>query len=507
MDSNRYLSTVEVYDDYSKRWSRVPTMRSKRVGAAAMAVGDHLYVVGGYRVHPDQPLGCVEVYDPWLNRWKKIRSSMQVPRFGHSLALVGNRYLYAIGGDSQRQLVSEVEVFDTHTNEWLQHPELKISLPRPLAGGRVVEKNGLLYIVGGDVGSSPLQFSDLIYVLDTTVTPHVWSVLSARLSVGRSACAVAWLDETKSAIGVFGGYVVIDGDFKEVSTSEVVPLDGTHVVPLEEASLPGRVMPVTNTKLIPEMASTRAGCRAVTVGCRVILVGGENPVPVDAVDADDGQSDSVSSPGSDRSTESPDILAELMNSGAAADRSSIFAQLVGTPDDPVPNSPSTPTSTQGATARPTSIDEAVTRAMQRYFTLVHSSRPSSDSGSQRERDAAAQLLQEITRALRIQAVHARRLSEPVRVVHDKPLVFDSSKWDWVDEQALFAGRTAAAISGSVFPASYGSQPRRCSGGLMHSRGDVQHSLIVVRLTHCITAVLQTLCGFSKRLLQMVLKAA
>ncbi|KAF4704671.1 kelch-like, partial [Perkinsus olseni] len=177
-------------------------------------------------------------------------------------------------------------------------------------------------------------FSDLIYVLDTTVTPHVWSVLSARLSVGRSACAVAWLDETKSAIGVFGGYVVIDGDFKEVSTSEVVPLDGTHVVPLEEAILPGRVMPVTNAKLIPEMASTRAGCRAVTVGCRVILVGGENPVPVDAVDADDGQSDSVSSPGSDRSTESPDILAELMNSGAAADRSSIFAQLVGTPDDP-----------------------------------------------------------------------------------------------------------------------------------------------------------------------------
>ncbi|KAF4711680.1 kelch-like, partial [Perkinsus olseni] len=122
---------------------------------------------------------------------------------------------------------------------------------------------------------------------------------------------------------------------------------------------------------------------------------------------------------------------------------------------------------------------AVTRAMQRYFTLVHSSRPSSDSGSQRERDAAAQLLQEITRALRIQAVHARRLSEPVRVVHDKPLVFDSSKWDWVDEQALFAGRTAAAISvGSVFPASYGGQPRRCSGRLMHSSVRLSGSEVV-----------------------------
>ncbi|EER13702.1 hypothetical protein Pmar_PMAR002151 [Perkinsus marinus ATCC 50983] len=447
MDSNRYLSTVEVYDDYSRKWSRVPPMRSKRVGAAAMVVGDHLYVVGGYRIHPDQPLGCVEIYDPWLNRWKRLRSTMDIPRFGHSLALVGDRYLYAIGGDSQRQLVSEVEVFDTQTEQWLQQPDLKICLPRPLAGGRVIEKDGLLYIVGGDVGSSPLQFSDLIYVLDTTVTPHVWSVLSTRLKVGRSACAVAWLDESKSAIGVFGGYVVIDGDFKEVATSEVVPLDGSHIVPLLDASIPGRVMPVAHTRKIPEMPSTRAGCRAVTVGCRVILVGGENPIPASAMEVSDGSSESASSPGSERSNDSSDILAELINSGAAADRSSIFAQVAATPDDP----PSTPSRSQDP-ARPVSIDEAVTRAMQRYFTLVHSSRPSSDSGSQRERDAAAQLLQEITRALRIQAVHARRLNEPVRVVHDKPLVFDSSKWAWVDEQALFAGRTAAAISvGSVFP--------------------------------------------------------
>ncbi|EEQ99837.1 hypothetical protein Pmar_PMAR020296, partial [Perkinsus marinus ATCC 50983] len=464
--------TVEVYDDYSKKWSRVPPMRSKRVGAAAMVVGDHLYVVGGYRVHPDQPLGCVEVYDPWLNRWKRLKSSMCIPRFGHSLALVDDRYLYAIGGDSQRQLVSEVEVFDTQIGRWLQQSELKICLPRPLAGGRVIEKDGLLYIVGGDVGSSPLQFSDLIYVLDTTVTPHVWSVLSTRLKVGRSACAVTWLDESKSAIGVFGGYVVIDGDFKEVATSEVITLEGTHVVPLHEAPILGRVMPVdAHAKEIPEMPSTRAGCRAVTVGCRVILVGGENPIPANAAEITESGSDSVSSPGSDRSTESSDILAEFVNNSnsAAADRSSIFAPLEGISDDPILDAPSTPSRSQDSPTRPASIDEAVTRAMQRYFTLVHSTRPNSDSGTQRERDAAAQLLQEITRALRVQAVHARRLSEPVRVVHDKPLVFDSSKWCWVDEQALFAGRTAAAISvGSVFPVSYGCESRRNSSGLRHS---------------------------------------
>ncbi|KAF4654630.1 kelch-like [Perkinsus chesapeaki] len=465
MDSNRYLSTVEVYDDYTRKWSRAPPMRNKRVGAAAMAVGDELYVVGGYRAHPDQPLGCVEVYNPWLNRWKRLPSAMQIPRFGHSLAVVGDRYLYAIGGDSRRQLVSEVEIFDTHTDEWLQ-PRQSLSLPRPLAGGRVIEKDGLLYIVGGDVGSSPLQFSDLIYVLDTTTTPHAWSVLSVRLSVGRSACAVAWLDESKSAIGVFGGYVVIDGDFKEVSTSEVVSLDSAHLVPLDDANSPGRVMPAIYSRSIPEMPSTRAGCRAVTVGSRVILVGGENPVATDTFEVDDSVSDSVSSPASERSSsEPPDILADLINHGATSNgaTASMFAQLVNGPEDQRPDSPGSTTGDESLPHGAASIDEAVTRAMHRYFTLVHSTRPNAEASNNREREAAARLLQEITRALRIQAAHARRLTEPVRVVHDKPLVFDSAKWQWVDEQALFAGRTAAAISvGSAFPTSYGCLPRRLS---------------------------------------------
>ncbi|KAF4718221.1 kelch-like, partial [Perkinsus olseni] len=107
--SESYLSSVEVYDPYSKAWRRAPSMSGPRVDAAAVFVGGYLYVVGGYRVdffRPPQPLGCVEMYNPLLHEWQCLASTMQIPRFAHSLAVVDNRYLYAIGGSTRERLVS-----------------------------------------------------------------------------------------------------------------------------------------------------------------------------------------------------------------------------------------------------------------------------------------------------------------------------------------------------------------------------------------------------------------
>ncbi|KAF4751100.1 kelch-like, partial [Perkinsus olseni] len=258
--SESYLSSVEVYDPYSKAWRRAPSMSGPRVDAAAVFVGGYLYVVGGYRVdffRPPQPLGCVEMYNPLLHEWQCLASTMQIPRFAHSLAVVDNRYLYAIGGSTRERLVSLVEVFDTHINQWVQD-------------------------------DLPFQ-SDLIYILDTTVKPHTWSVLSVRLSVGRSACGVAWLDECKSTIGIFGGYVSINGYFEEVATSEVVPLKDAHLVPRLQASNRGRVIRASRAKIIPEMLSGRADCRAVTVGSCVFLVGGYEDDDTDSIFSDSSE--------------------------------------------------------------------------------------------------------------------------------------------------------------------------------------------------------------------------
>ncbi|KAF4664144.1 kelch-like [Perkinsus olseni] len=273
-------SSVFAYDDFSGRWRVYPRMNRSRAGAAAKAVDDYLYVIGGDG--RGATMGSVEVYDPWINDWEMLEAVMKFPRHKHCLGLVDKRYLYAIGG-ILGQIISEVEVFDTRTRQWIQEPGRDgIHLPRALYAGRVLEKDGLLYIIGGVTRNHPEQHSDLIYVLDTTVIPHSWSVLSVRLSVGRSACAVAWLDESKSSIGIFGGYVVTTGRRKSTSTSEVIRLRGTHTVPIEEAAIPGRVVPVPPTMAIPEMPSARADCNAVTVGNCVVVVGGDKPADNDA---------------------------------------------------------------------------------------------------------------------------------------------------------------------------------------------------------------------------------
>ncbi|KAF4688045.1 kelch-like [Perkinsus olseni] len=271
------MSTVEVRYHRPESCFKAADLQRPRVAAAIMPVGKYFYIVGGYRVHPSRPLGCVEIYSPWLNKWTRFDSSMQLPRFGHGLALVENRYLYAIGGTSKDELVSEVEILDTHTNKWIRHEKKRIHLPRPLTGGRVLENNGRLFIVGGVLRRYPPQLSDLIYILDTTTTPCSWSVLSVRLSAGRSSCGVAWLDESRSCFGVFGGNAVINRELIEVSTTEVVSLDSQYFVPLQEAATPGTVSRAAFTEVIPDMPTARAGCYAVKVGSRVVVIGGDPP--------------------------------------------------------------------------------------------------------------------------------------------------------------------------------------------------------------------------------------
>ncbi|KAF4734169.1 kelch-like [Perkinsus olseni] len=446
------VSTVEVYDAYSKKWCGVSPMHEMRVDAAAMAVGDFLYVVGGYVSGPLGSRNCSEVYDPWNNRWEILDSCMRTSRSGHSLALVGGRYLYAIGGDSEGALISEVEVLDTQTNKWLQQPQP--AMPRPLARSRVLEKDGLLYIVGGDLQTiGRLEFSDLIYILDTTVKPHAWSVLSVRLSTGRSGCAVAWLDESKSCIGVFGGYVIIDGASQAVATSEVLPLEGTHPVPLEDADVLGRVLPAVSARRIPEMPSPRAGCRAVTVGCRVMLVGGEKPVSHDT-EMSGSERYSYSRPRSYRPTDRA-TLAELLDRVVDAYCYNIYADTLGNPDSPFYNS----------------VDEMTRTAMVRADVCSHSVYTAPPSSKCR-RAAAQPHLEQAKVAMQIRDVlHAMVVPDSLRLCYDAPLVFDTSKWDWVPAAApLFQGRTAAALSlGSVFPSSYDCLPHCSSHSVVPSR--------------------------------------
>ena len=255
LEPEHYLDTAECFDSFRQEWITLPSMNTKRVGAASIfASNDRVYVIGGYSKHPDKPLASGECFNPRTGEWTRI-SDMSQPRFGHAVAACG-KYIYVLGGDSRRNLVTDIERYDIEEDSWMRVGVL----PRPVAGGRMLERNGKLYLIGGDIGSQPLSFTSAIRVYDPLA--DCWKLLDQTLEKGRSACAVTWCGENSSQIAVIGGYAADNDSFYELSTSEIVETEIVSSNVIRE---------------IPPLLEPRAGCRAVTIGSKIYVVGGESP--------------------------------------------------------------------------------------------------------------------------------------------------------------------------------------------------------------------------------------
>ena len=265
LEPEHYLDTAECFDSFRQEWIQLPCMSTKRVGAASIfASNECIYVIGGYSKHPDKPLATGECFNPRTGEWSNI-ADMSQPRFGHAVAVCG-KYIYVLGGDSRRNLVTDIERYDTDEDCWKRVG----LLPRPVAGGRMLERNGKLYLIGGDVGSQPLSFTSAIRVYDPE--NDVWQLLDKGLDKGRSACAVTWCGENSSKIAVIGGYAAENDSFYELASSEIIETEPGHSA---------------NDRHIPPLLEPRAGCRAVTIGSKIYVVGGESPEKASSIANDD----------------------------------------------------------------------------------------------------------------------------------------------------------------------------------------------------------------------------
>lgn len=254
LEPQHYLATAEVYDPFRNEWFALPSMATRRVGAASIELNGMVYVVGGYCLHPDKPLSSCEVFNPRTGCWSST-ADMKQARFGHAIASVGNRYLFVVGGDCRRTLVTQIERYDSVSDIW----EVVSQLPTPVAGGRMLEKGGNLFLVGGDIGSQPLAFTNIVRSFDPLTLQ--WKSMPFGLETGRSACAVCWFGEGSDSLAVIGGYAAQDDTFHELKSGEIInPSTGER-------------------RELPPLPEARAGCRAVHVGKKIFVVGGESPPP------------------------------------------------------------------------------------------------------------------------------------------------------------------------------------------------------------------------------------
>jgi hypothetical protein len=112
------------YHEPARRWERRAPLPVALFNHGAVALGDTLYVLGGFaggREHRD-----VYAYEPASDRWTRVT---RLPRPTHTFGVVALRgELWVIGGRRGEKILREVWILDPKTRRWRAGP----ALPRPM---------------------------------------------------------------------------------------------------------------------------------------------------------------------------------------------------------------------------------------------------------------------------------------------------------------------------------------------------------------------------------------
>ncbi|KAK4440550.1 Serine/threonine-protein phosphatase BSL3 [Sesamum alatum] len=233
---------VHSYDVLTNKWSRVtpigepPTPRAAHV---ATAVGTMVVIQGGIG-----PAGLsaedLHVLDLTQQRprWHRVvvQGPGPGPRYGHVMALVGQRYLMAIGGNDGKRPLADVWALDTAAKpyEWRKLEPEGEGPPPCMYATASARSDGLLLLCGGrDANSVPLASAYGLakhrdgrweWAIAPGVSPspryqHAAVFVNARLHVSGGALGGGRMVEDSSSVAVLDTAAGVWCDTKAVVTS------------------------------------------------------------------------------------------------------------------------------------------------------------------------------------------------------------------------------------------------------------------------------------------------
>ncbi len=130
---------------YLNAYPDVPTAVDR---PAVAAVGDAMYVIGGYTASGTERTAKVQVYDARSQEWREGKP-YRVPLANAAAAAIEER-VYVVGGEDGSGVVDTLAIYDTADETWEQGPPL----PAGVRGAAAVEMDGELYVLGGSGGST-----------------------------------------------------------------------------------------------------------------------------------------------------------------------------------------------------------------------------------------------------------------------------------------------------------------------------------------------------------------
>ncbi|KAG9445276.1 hypothetical protein H6P81_016616 [Aristolochia fimbriata] len=233
---------VHCYDVLSNKWTRLTPLGeqpSPRAAHVATAVGTMVVIQGGIG-----PAGLsaedLHVLDLTQQRprWHRVvvQGPGPGPRYGHVMALVGQRFLLAIGGNDGKRPLADVWALDTAAKpyEWRKLEPEGEGPPPCMYATASARSDGLLLLCGGrDANSIPLASAYGLakhrdgrweWAIAPGVSPspryqHAAVFVNARLHVSGGALGGGRMVEDSSSIAVLDTAAGVWCDTKSVVTS------------------------------------------------------------------------------------------------------------------------------------------------------------------------------------------------------------------------------------------------------------------------------------------------
>lgn len=197
--------SVEVYDPVADQWSSKSPLPVGLHHVGIGVVSGRLYIIGGYAKSGFSvwnPVATVYVYDPAADSWTE-RAPMPTARGALSVTEHDGK-LYALGGFDRKANNAQVEVYDPAQNEWTT----AASLPTPRDHLATATVAGKIYAIGGRTNGDYSRNLAIVEMYDPAIDR--WKRVSD-LPTARSGITAAVVEDR---IYVFGGEGAV-GTFNE----------------------------------------------------------------------------------------------------------------------------------------------------------------------------------------------------------------------------------------------------------------------------------------------------
>jgi hypothetical protein len=211
-----YLGTTRGYTPGTNTWAAVKADSNTRTGPGAAATSDGtIYVFGGSNGSAGNH---AETYTTSTNKWANL-SNLPTSRYYLGEAVGSDGLVYAIGGQTNSTWLATVEAYSPSAAKWYcstsvsgctSTPTPPVALPTARSRFGIVAVGSLIYVIGGQTGSS--SYTNVVEAYNPST--RTWTCSTGDTASGCSSTTLAPMPTartTRAAAGSNGIIYAIGG--------------------------------------------------------------------------------------------------------------------------------------------------------------------------------------------------------------------------------------------------------------------------------------------------------